>query len=115
MERMKKKVWRRRLAAWLIVSLCVGVCPAPAAATAAETVAQTESSDIEQGAQPEEDTAWEDEEVVVELDEDGKDEWGNTCWTSTTQVHFTLNAEKLTKNEKGNYVVRVPDKVILSG
>ena len=115
MERMKKKVWRRRLAAWLIVSLCVGVCLAPAAATAAETVAQTESSDIEQGAQPEEDTAWEDEEVVVELDEDGKDEWGNTCWTSTTQVHFTLNAEKLTKNEKGNYVVRVPDKVILSG
>lgn len=115
MERMKKKVWRRRLAAWLIVSLCVGVCPAPVAATAAETVAQTESSDIEQGAQPEEDTAWEDEEVVVELDEDGKDEWGNTCWTSTTQVHFTLNAEKLTKNEKGNYVVRVPDKVILSG
>ena len=115
MERMKKKVWRRRLAAWLIVSLCVGVCPAPVAATAAETVAQTESSDIEQEAQPEEDTAWEDEEVVVELDEDGKDEWGNTCWTSTTQVHFTLNAEKLTKNEKGNYVVRVPDKVILSG
>lgn len=115
MQRMKKKVWRRRLAAWLIVSLCVGVCPAPAAPQAAETVAQTESSDIEQGAQPEEDTAWEDEEVVVELDEDGKDEWGNTCWTSTTQVHFTLNAEKLTKNEKGNYVVRVPDKVILSG
>ena len=60
MERMKKKVWRRRLAAWLIVSLCVGVCPAPVAATAAETVAQTESSDIEQEAQPEEDTAWEE-------------------------------------------------------
>lgn len=120
MNDMKEKVWRRRLAAWLIVSLCVGVCLAPAAATAAEpeTVAQEETKDIEQSpeeGETEEDTAWEDEEVVVELDEDGKDEWGNTCWTSTTQVHFTLNAEKLTKNEKGNYVVRVPDKVILSG
>lgn len=50
MERMKKKVWRRRLAAWLIVSLCVGVCPAPVAATAAETetVAQEETKDIKQ-------------------------------------------------------------------
>lgn len=114
-ESMKKKVWKRKLAAWLIVSLCAGICPAPTTAEAAEMVAQEESADVEQGTQTEEDTAWEDEEVVVELDENGRDEWGNYCWTSTTQVHFTVNAEKLTKNEKGNYVVRVPDKIIKSG
>lgn len=120
MQRMKKKVWRRRLAAWLIVSLCVGVCPAPVAATAAETetVAQEETKDIKQS--PEEvetgeDTAWEDEEVVVEVDENGKDEWGNYFWTSTTQARFSFDARKLTKNKKGNYEVRVPDKVIKSG
>lgn len=119
MERMKKKVWRR-LAAWLIVSLCAGLCPAPAAATAAEpeTVAQEETKDIEQSpeeVETEEDTAWEDEEVVVEVDENGKDEWGNYFWTSTTQVGFDIDARKLTKNEKGNYEVRVPDKVIKAG
>ena len=119
MERMKKKVWRR-LAAWLIVSLCAGLCPAPAAATAAEpeTVAQEETKDIEQSpeeVETEEDTAWEDEEVVVEVDENGKDEWGNYFWTSTTQVGFDIDARKLTKNEKGNYEVRVPDKVIYVG
>lgn len=120
MERMKKKVWRRRLAAWLIVSLCAGLCPAPVAATAAEpeTVAQEETKDIEQSpeeAETEEDTAWEDEEVVVEVDENGKDEWGNYFWTSTTQVGFDIDARKLTKNKKGNYEVRVPDKVIKAG
>ena len=51
-ESMKNSVWKRKLAACLIVSLCAGICPAPATTKAAETVAQTESSDVEQGTQP---------------------------------------------------------------
>ena len=123
MERMKKKVWRRRLAAWLIVSLCVGVCPAPAAATAAEpeTVAQEETKDIEQS--PEEvetgeDTAWEDEEVVVEVDENGKDEWGNTykieeVAANKYEMSLAGAGNKLPQNKNGEFMLRVADKVIM--
>lgn len=125
MERMKKKVWRRRLAAWLIVSLCVGVCPAPVAATAAETetVAQEETKDIKQS--PEEvetgeDTAWEDEEVVVEVDENGKDEWGNEYGIATEGVDagkmsLLQVGDKLPQNEMGELVLRVADKVVKNG
>ena len=117
-ESMKKKRWKRKLAAWLIVSLCAGICPAPAAPQAAETAAQTESSDIEQGAQPEEDTAWEEEEVVVELDEDGKDEWGNTYEieeVSANKYEMTLAGagNKLPQNANGEFILRVADKVIM--
>ena len=117
-ESMKKKGWKRKLAAWLIVSLCAGICPAPAAPQAAETAAQTESSDIEQGAQPEEDTAWEDEEVVVELDEDGKDEWGNTYKieeVAANKYEMTLAGagNKLPQNKNGEFMLRVADKVIM--
>ena len=123
MERMKKKVWRRRLAAWLIVSLCAGLCPAPAAATAAEpeTVAQEETKDIEQS--PEEvetgeDTAWEDEEVVVEVDENGKDEWGNTykieeVAANKYEMSLAGAGNKLPQNKNGEFMLRVADKVIM--
>ena len=119
-EGMKKKRWKRKLAAWLIVSLCAGICPAPAAPQAAETVAQTESADIEQGAQPEEDTAWEDEEVVVEVDEDGKDEWGNTYKieeVAANKYEMTLAGagNKLPQNKNGEFMLRVADKVIMRG
>ena len=119
-ESMKKRVWKRKLAAWLIVSLCAGICPAPAASQAAETVAQTESADIEQGAQPEEDTAWEDEEVVVELDEDGKDEWGNTYEieeVAANKYEMTLigAGNKLPQKESGEFMLRVADEVIMGG
>ena len=117
-ESMKKKRWKRKLAAWLIVSLCAGICPAPAAPQAAETAAQTESSDIEQGAQPEEDTAWEDEEVVVEVDENGKDEWGNTYKieeVAANKYEMTLAGagNKLPQNANGEFILRVADKVIM--
>ena len=117
-ESMKKKRWKRKLAAWLIVSLCAGICPAPAAPQAAETAAQTESSDIEQGAQPEEDTAWEDEEVVVEVDENGKDEWGNTYKikeVAANKYEMTLAGagNKLPQNKNGEFMLRVADKVIM--
>ena len=123
MERMKKKVWRRRMAAWLIVSLCAGLCPAPAAATAAEpeTVAQEETKDIEQSpeeVETEEDTAWEDEEVVVEVDENGKDEWGNTYKiekVAANKYEMTLAGagNKLPQNKNGEFMFRVADKVIM--
>ena len=117
-EGMKKKRWKRKLAAWLIVSLCAGICPAPAAPQAAETAAQTETADIEQGAQPEEDTAWEDEEVVVELDENGKDEWGNTYKieeVAANKYEMTLAGagNKLPQNKNGEFMLRVADKVIM--
>ena len=124
MERMKKKVWRR-LAAWLIVSLCAGLCPAPAAVTAAEpgTVAQEETKDIEQSpeeVETEEDTAWEDEEVVVEVDENGKDEWGNEYGIATQGVDagkmsLLQVGDKLPQNERGELVLRVADKVVKNG
>lgn len=124
-ESMKKKVWRRRLAAWLIVSLCAGLCPAPAAATAAEpeTVAQEETKDIEQSpeeAETEEDTAWEDEEVVVEVDENGKDEFGNEYGIATQgadagKMSLLQVGDKLPQNELGELVLRVADKVVKNG
>ena len=119
-EGMKKKRWKRKLAAWLIVSLCAGICPAPAASRAAETVAQTETADVEQGAQTEEDPAWEDEEVVVEVDENGKDEWGNTYKieeVAANKYEMTLAGagNKLPQNKNGEFMLRVADKVIMRG
>ena len=119
-ESMKKKVWKRKLAALLIVSLCAGICPAPAAPQAAETVAQTETADVEQGAQTEEDPAWEDEEVVVEVDEDGKDEWGNTYKieeVAANKYEMTLAGagNKLPQNKNGEFMLRAADEVIMGG
>lgn len=117
-ESMKKKVWKRKLAAWLIVSLCAGICPAPTTAEAAEMVAQEESADVEQGTQTEEDTAWEDEEVVVELDENGRDEWGNTYEIKNAnkkEMILTGAGNKLPQKESGEFMLRVADKVIMGG
>ncbi|HBZ63225.1 MAG TPA: hypothetical protein DEO89_01130, partial [Lachnospiraceae bacterium] len=134
-ESMKKKGWKRKLAAWLIVSLCTGICPAPAASQAAETVAQTESADIEQGAQPEEDTdalpteppegeefivdgySWEGGTLEVELDSEYKDSQGfyyNLDGTTKTATLYKID-EDIFETDENEFTIRIPDKVRKAG
>lgn len=121
---MKKEI-KRRIVILVIVSLCFGILPMPEKVWATQdstnettetTVAQGETGTAEVETGYVEKSGWEDEEVVVELDDENEDSDG---WKYEIQTHDSQKVAVIKeldvsylKDVKSDIVFRVPDKVI---
>ena len=104
---MKNQGWKRKIARILVLALCL---------TGYRMPVDTRAANVEESGYALEDSDWESKEVVEELDEDNVDSLGN-CYTLYKDGWASLSKflKPLPQNEEGDYILRVPDKVIKEG